>query len=112
MESSWPSLPPELLIDIARRVLQQEQLIGALKWLRQICTAGRDSADAVVEVILLDGKFFPDHPSFHRFSNLKHVSNLPFQCLHTLSCRSLLVSLSLTAMIGVQRTSHSHHREI
>ena len=95
-ESSWQSLPHELLIDIARRVLQQEQFNGALKGLRQACKAGRDIAEAVVETVLLDGEFFPGNISFHRFKNLKHVSNLPSRCLHSLSSGRYIVSLSLT----------------
>ena len=96
MESSWQSLTPELLTDIARRVLQQEQYNGALKGLRQACRAGRDSAEAVVEIILLDGEFLPGDINFQRFKNLKHVGNLPSPCLHSLSSGRCLVSLSVT----------------
>ena len=101
----WEFLPPELLTDIARRVLQQPACPSSLTGSRLACTLWRKSIDSAVEGIWVKSDLYtPFHlealdlrgMTFRTFTNIKHIHNLPSHCLCSLTPKRSLVSLSLT----------------
>lgn len=100
----WEFLPPELLADIARRVLQQPGRASSLKGSRLACTLWRKSIDSAVGGIWVERDLYTSNLealdlrglTLRTFTNIKHIHNLPSHCLCSLTAKTLLVSLSLT----------------
>ena len=105
----WELLPPELLTEIARRVLQQPVCASGITGPRLTCMLWRKSIDSAVEGIWVENdlglSFNPPEGdealdlrglTLRTFSNIKYLRNLPSRCLCSLTPNTSLVSLSLT----------------
>ena len=104
-ECLWESLPPELLTDIARRVLQEPTRASGLTGSRLACTMWRKSIDSAVQGIWVESDLYTSFNlealdlrglTLRTFTNIKHIHNLPSHCLCSLTPKKLLMSLSLT----------------
>ena len=104
-ECLWEFLPPELLTDIARRVLQQPACASSLTGSRLACMLWRKIIDSAVEGIWVESNLYTSFNlealdlrglSLRTFTNIKYIHNLPSHCLCDLAPKTSLVSLSLT----------------